>query len=68
MDQTKQSYDIVHRLLFTNPDNGEEEVVWVREVCRTEYDESTGNPLYSVGIVQDVTNQRGVKVQRNCHQ
>ncbi|KAL3920001.1 MAG: hypothetical protein SGILL_003473 [Bacillariaceae sp.] len=56
--ETKQSYDIVHRLLFINPDSGDEEIRWVREICRTEYDELNGKPLYSVGIVQDITDER----------
>jgi hypothetical protein len=58
--ETKQPYNISHRLLFpssTNKDDGgaEDEIVWVREMCRTEYDEETGKPLYSIGVVQKIS-------------
>jgi PAS domain-containing protein len=73
--KTKQPYDIIHRLLFKrnkgasstsqDTDIGHEEdegeVRWVREICRTEYDGDT--PLYSVGVVQDVTDSKLVKDQ-----
>lgn len=42
-------YDIEHRLLF--PDG---RIKWVREHCTTTYD-GTGEPLRSVGMVQDIT-------------
>ncbi|MFH2133903.1 MAG: PAS domain S-box protein [Pseudomonadota bacterium] len=42
-------YDIEHRLLF--PDG---RIKWVREHCTTTYEE-TGEPLRSVGMVQDIT-------------
>lgn len=49
--QTEEDYDITHRLLY--PDG---QIKIVREVCRTEYDVGTGNPLRSIGLVQDITN------------
>ena len=48
--KTKQPYKILHRLLFADGSTR-----WVQESCRTEYDAHTGKPLYSVGIVQDIT-------------
>lgn len=59
--KTKEPYDIIHRLLFVEEPGGEgsevkEEVRWVRETCRTEYDGDT--PLYSVGVVQDITDSK----------
>ncbi|MBW1901819.1 MAG: sigma 54-interacting transcriptional regulator [Deltaproteobacteria bacterium] len=47
--KTKTSYDIVHRLLFNDG-----RVKYVNEKCKTEYDED-GNPLRSLGTVQDIT-------------
>lgn len=46
---TKQPYEIIHRLQF--PDNTTK---WVIENCRSEFDKD-GNPLYSIGTVQDIT-------------
>jgi len=45
----QQPYAMVHRLLF---DDGR--VKYVHEHCQTVYDD-TGRPLYSLGIIQDVT-------------
>lgn len=54
--KTKKPYNIVHRLLFRNEGTDEKhEIRWVNEICRTEYHPKTGQPLYSVGIVQDIT-------------
>ena len=50
---TKKPYNIVHRLLY---DDGS--VKWVKEVCRTEFHPKTGKPLYSIGTVQDITEDR----------
>ena len=50
--KTKQPYRIVHRLCF---DDGS--IKWVNELCRTEYDKA-GNPLRSIGTVQDITELR----------
>ncbi|CAB9503130.1 Sensor protein kinase WalK (Fragment) [Seminavis robusta] len=52
--KSKKSYNIMHRLLFQG-DGEEPEIRWVNEICRTEYHPKTGLPLYSVGIVQDIT-------------
>ncbi len=49
--QSNVPYDIVHRILLN--DNS---VRYVRERCETEYD-PTGEPLRSLGTVQDVTEQ-----------
>ena len=49
--ETRQAYAIRHRLLM--PDG---RVKFVQEQCQTEFDEH-GNPLRSVGTVQDVTEQ-----------
>jgi len=57
--KTKQPYDIVHRLLFKGETGEDDEVRWIREVCRTEYDGDT--PFYSVGIVQDLNSDELVK-------
>jgi len=58
--QDRESYDIEHRLLL--PDG---RVKWVREHCYTIYDEG-GNPLRSIGMVQDITerkrNEDGLRV------
>jgi len=48
---TKQPYEIDHRLKF--PDG---RIKHVREACDTSYDEE-GNPVVSIGTVQDITNQ-----------
>ena len=49
--ETRQPYDIVHRLLFTNG-----RIKWVHEHCSSIFDEM-GKPLRSVGAVQDITEQ-----------
>ena len=46
---TKRPYDVIHRLLMSDG-----RIKYVREVCRTEFD-SEGNPLVSIGTVQDIT-------------
>ncbi len=48
----KTHYEIEHRLLM---DDGR--IKWVNEIGRTEYDEA-GNPVRSVGTVQDITEHR----------
>jgi len=50
--QDKTGYDIVHRLLLKNG-----EIKHVHEKCRTIYD-ADGNPLRSLGTVQDITRHR----------
>ncbi|MEA3370666.1 MAG: EAL domain-containing protein, partial [Campylobacterota bacterium] len=46
---------IMHRLLLKNA-----KVRYVREQCETEFD-AEGNPLVSVGTVQDITEQRKIE-------
>jgi len=50
--KNKTGYDIVHRLLL--PDGT---IKFVNEKCQTIYDEN-GNPLRSIGTVQDITKQK----------
>ncbi len=45
----KKPYEIAHRLLMKDG-----RITWVNEICHTEYDKD-GNPLRSVGVVQDIT-------------
>ncbi len=47
--EDRTGYDIVHRLLLSDG-----RVKYVNEKCKTEYDED-GNPLRSLGTVQDIT-------------
>ena len=49
--ENKTAYDIVHRLLLKDGS-----IKYVHEKCKTEYDPD-GNPLRSLGTVQDVTEQ-----------
>ncbi len=53
--KNRTGYDIVHRLLLKNG-----KIKFVHEKCRTEYDED-GNPLRSLGTVQDITERRLVE-------
>ncbi len=50
--QDRQSYDVIHRLLFADG-----RIKWVREHCNSDFDEA-GKPLRSVGAVQDITEQK----------
>ena len=47
--KNKLPYDIEHRLLMKDG-----RIKWVNEICRSKFDKN-GNPLRSVGIVQDIT-------------
>jgi len=47
--RNKTPYEISHRLLMKDG-----RVKWVNEICRTDYD-SQGQPVRSVGTVQDIT-------------
>ncbi len=47
--QTKQNYEITHRLLMKDG-----RIKYVQEQCETYFDEN-GNPLRSIGAVQDIT-------------
>ena len=49
--KNKTGYDIVHRLLLRDGT-----VKYVHERCKTEYEED-GNPLRSLGTVQDITDR-----------
>lgn len=49
--ENKTAYDITHRLRFKN-----NRIKYVIEHCQTFYDEE-GNPLHSIGSVQDITNR-----------
>ncbi len=50
--KTRQPYDIVHRLLLQG-----DRIKYVREMCDTVYD-AAGNPLRSLGTVQDITEHK----------
>lgn len=50
--QTRQAYDVVHRLLMADG-----RIKWVREHCNSYFDDA-GKPLRSVGAVQDITEQK----------
>ncbi|MFK5954304.1 MAG: ABC transporter substrate binding protein [Desulfobacterium sp.] len=50
--KTKKPYAITHKLLM--PDG---RVKYVHECCKTEYDES-GNPVKSIGTIQDITERK----------
>ena len=50
--KTKQPYNITHRLKLASG-----EIKYVNEMCTTEFDKD-GNPLKSVGVVQDITSQK----------
>ena len=52
---TKESYSIEHRLLFADG-----RIKYVKEHCMTSYDYK-GNPLYSTGTVQDITQQKEIE-------
>jgi PAS domain S-box-containing protein len=53
--KNKTPYDIVHRLLMKDGT-----VKFVHEICRTEYDKD-GNPIRSIGTVQDITELKHVE-------
>ncbi len=55
--EDKKAYAITHRLLFP-----EGKIKWVREHCITQFDPK-GNPLYSLGTVQDVTQEEYLKIE-----
>jgi len=56
--KSKTSYDIIHRLLLRDGT-----VKYVNEICRTEYDKD-GNPLRSLGTVQDITERKRAEEER----
>ena len=53
--KNKKPYDIVHRLLTKDGT-----IKFVHEICRTEYDKD-GNPIRSIGTVQDITELKHVE-------
>ncbi len=55
--KNRTQYDIVHRLLFSDG-----KVKYVQEKCRTNYDEK-GDPVYSLGTVQDITERKQAEDQ-----
>ncbi len=55
--KNKTPYQIVHRLLLKD-----KTVKYVNEMCKTYYDES-GEPIRSVGTVQDITEQKNLEEQ-----
>lgn len=50
--QTKEPYNIIHRLQMKNGD-----IKYVNEICSTEFDKND-KPLRSIGTVQDITKQK----------
>jgi len=50
--QDKKAYTIVHRLLFKNG-----RIKYVKEQSETSFDDN-GNPLISIGTIQDITEQK----------
>ena len=58
--QTRQPYEIVHRLLMRDG-----RIKWVYERCQTSFD-AQGAPVRSIGTVQDITEQQ-VAQQRIEH-
>ncbi|MBI5005797.1 MAG: PAS domain S-box protein [Nitrosomonadales bacterium] len=50
--RNREQYDMVHRLQFADG-----RIKWLREHCNTEFD-GASRPLRSVGMVQDITEQR----------
>jgi PAS domain S-box-containing protein len=59
--ETKMPYEITHKLQM--PDG---RIKYVQERCETEYDES-GNPVKSVGTVQDVTKLKKAEEELKKH-
>ncbi|MFO7559403.1 MAG: sigma 54-interacting transcriptional regulator [Desulfobacterales bacterium] len=56
--ESKEPYEIEHRLRMKDG-----RIKWVSEIGRTEYDDA-GNPIRSVGIVQDITERHMVATYR----
>lgn len=55
--ETREPYDIVHRLLMNDG-----RIKYVHEKCKTEYD-NAWNPLCSMGTVQDITKMKEVEIE-----
>jgi len=60
--EDRQPYNIEHRLLMKDG-----RVKWVYEKCRTDYDEQ-GQPIRSVGIVQDITERKKAEEDIKLHE
>lgn len=56
---SRMPYDIVHRLLMKDG-----RIKYVNERCETFYDPATGQPLRSIGTVQDVTERKLAEAAR----
>jgi PAS domain S-box-containing protein len=56
--ETKIPYDITHRLLMKDG-----RIKYVREYCETFYDQQD-QPIRSIGVVQDITEQKELEAQR----
>ncbi len=56
--ENKTQYDIDHRILLKNG-----EIKWVHESGKTTYD-SKGNPMWSLGTVQDITERKSMEAYR----
>ncbi|OHD86130.1 MAG: hypothetical protein A3I60_00560 [Sulfuricurvum sp. RIFCSPLOWO2_02_FULL_43_45] len=54
---TKEKYEIIHRLLMRDG-----KIKYVSEQCETKFD-SDGQPLYSLGTVQDITQQMHYQIR-----
>ncbi|MDH5327166.1 MAG: response regulator [Gammaproteobacteria bacterium] len=59
--QTREPYSIVHRLLL---DDGS--IKYVQEQCETKFDEQ-GKPIFSMGTVQDITEQELNRLELKKH-
>ncbi len=55
--QEKKPYNLEHRVL-----TDEGQVKWVKEKCRTKFDEH-GNPVHSVGVVLDITDEKKAEIK-----
>lgn len=53
--ETKESYDIIYRLLLNDG-----KIKYVRERCDTEFDDD-GSPFHSQGTIQDITDQKNAE-------
>lgn len=60
--KTGEPYVIEHRLIMNNG-----EIKWVREQCKTSFDQE-GNPIHSIGIVQDITDVKNVELEKDLKQ
>ena len=54
--ENRTKYNIEHRIVLKNGTKK-----WVREICSTKYD-ANGEPLYSLGTVQDITEKHKVEL------